>query len=156
MRNQELSRQIQRLRSLIVRADQASGGNLELQAHWARYLCVLSAGLLENGLVEVYSDFVVRTAPAPVASYATHCLGQIQNPKSRRFHETAEKFKGSWALALQTYLNEEGRREAVDSIMANRHLISHGDDSGITLARLKTYLDKAIEVLTFIETQAFS
>lgn len=48
MNNREIARQLQSLRDLIKRTSQACGGDVEMQAHWARYLCVLSAGLVEN------------------------------------------------------------------------------------------------------------
>jgi len=37
--------------------------------------------------------------------------------------------------------------------MNNRHQIAHGKSSGITIARVRSYLDKAEEVLNFIEKQ---
>ena len=153
MRNREISRQTQRLRALLNRVNAASGGDIEIQAHWSRYCCVLAAGLIENALVELYSEFVKRTASVPVASYATHALSFVQNPKTKRFLETAERFKASWKTDLETFVDQDGRREAIDSIMANRHLIAHGDDANITMARVQTYLEKALEVLSFIETQ---
>ena len=58
MKNQEVSRQLQRLQSLIKRTNAASRGDIEMQAHWAKYLCVLSAGFLENALKEIYAEFV--------------------------------------------------------------------------------------------------
>lgn len=155
MRNRNIVRQLQRLRDLIRSVDQATNGNVEIQAHWARYLCVLSAGLLENALVELYSDFCLRTSPAPVASYATYSLGSIQNPKTVRFIEVAERFRVAWGENLTAYVSDNGRRDAIDSIMANRHLIVHGKDSGITLVRVKSYLQKALEVLEFIEDECY-
>ena len=50
-------------------------------------------------------------------------------------------------------MDEEGRKDAIDSIMANRHLIAHGKNSGISLVRVKDYLEKSIEVIEFIENQ---
>jgi RiboL-PSP-HEPN len=153
MQNREVSRQVQRLEALLSRVEEASGGNIEIQSHWARYCCVLSAGLLENALTEVYSEFATKNAQAPVASFATHTLSAIQNPKTRRFLETAERFKPEWKTELEAFVAEEGRKDAIDSIMANRHLIAHGSDAGITLTRVRTYLEKAIEVVEFIEGQ---
>jgi hypothetical protein len=54
---------------------------------------------------------------------------------------------------LASFLALEGRREAIDAIMANRHLIAHGSNSGITLVRVKEYLSKSVQVIEFIEEQ---
>jgi hypothetical protein len=77
----------------------------------------------------------------------------MQNPNAQRFVETARAFRPSWANALEQFLAEEGRKEAIDSVMANRHLIAHGRDSGITVARVNEYLEKCVEVIEFIEVQ---
>jgi hypothetical protein len=153
MKNAQLAQQIVAIRLLVKKSSEATAADLELQAHWARYACVLTAGLLENAVVIFYSDFVSRNAQKPVADYATVQIAKIQNPKTNRFVEVARSFKSSWADDLEKFVETNGRKEAVDAIMANRHQIAHGKDSGITLARVSDYLDKAEEVLKFIEMQ---
>ena len=153
MRNREVSRQLQKLRSLIAKTRQVSVEDIELQAHWARYLCVLTAGFIENSFGEIYVNFVRRAASEPVASYAESMILRIQNPKTQIFIETASKFKEDWGEDLQVFVDSDGRKEAINSIMSNRHLIAHGNDSGITVAQVTTYLEKVVEVLEFIEEQ---
>ena len=153
MRNGELTRQIAAIRLLIKNSSAATAADLELQAHWARYACVLAAGLLENSIVDLYSDFVRRNAQKPVADYAEVQISKIQNPKTSRFVEVARSFKSAWADDLEKFVEQSGRKEAIDAIMANRHQIVHGKDSNITVARVSSYLDKAEEVLVFIENQ---
>ena len=58
MENQELSRQLQRLNYLFKQTNAATRDDFELRAHWAKYLCVLSAGFLENAISLIYGDFV--------------------------------------------------------------------------------------------------
>jgi hypothetical protein len=153
MNNREISRQIQRLQALITKIDLASAGDLELQAHWARYLCVLISGLLENAVGELYGEYVRRQASPSVAAFANASLAAVQTPKTQRFLEIAGRFNSDWREGLTAFVDTDGRRDALDSIIANRHLIAHGKDSGITITRVKDYLTKAIDVLEFIETQ---
>ncbi len=153
MENQEVSRQLQRLRDLFTKTNEACGGNIEMQSHWAKYLCIRVAGLLENALPDIYRRFVTGAAPTPIANFAGKQLDKIQNPKTPRFIEVARSFKSVWGDDLEQFANDNGRREAIDSIMSNRHRIAHGEDSGITVAQVKDYLDKAFEVLEFIEQQ---
>lgn len=153
MQNRELSRQLQRLRSLFQRTAVASGQDIEMQSHWAKYLCVLSAGFLENALVELFSDFASGAASPPVAQYARKSLSKTQNPKTQKFVETASAFKATWGENLNGYVELEGRKDAIDSIMNNRHLIAHGRDSGISLVRLKEWFDKSIDVIEFLEQE---
>lgn len=153
MENQEVSRQLQRLRDLFTKTSEACGSNIEMQSHWAKYLCIRVAGLLENALTEIYKSFVISAAPTPIANFAGRQLDKIQNPKTPKFIEAARSFKLAWGEELEQFVADNGRREAINSIMDNRHLIAHGGDSAITVARLKDYMDKAIEVLEFMEQQ---
>lgn len=155
MQNAEVTRQLQRLRSLFQRANEASAGEIELASHWAKYLCILSAGFLENAVKEIYIEFVRSKAPDPIASYASKRLSCLKNPKSDTFVQTARAFKSDWGHDLQAHLEEDGRREAIDAIMNFRHLIAHGreKDANITIARLTDYFEKTVQVLELIEAQ---
>jgi hypothetical protein len=156
MKNQEISRQHQKLSALIDKIDVVCGTDIELQAHWAKYICVLSAGLLENSLYEVYGEYVRSSSSPYVASFCEKNLSKIRNPNTARFLEIAGKFKASWRVDLEVYLDDDGKGDAMNSIMSNRHLIAHGENSGITLARVKEYLFKSMQVIEFIEQQCES
>lgn len=153
MKSQELNRQLQRLDWLIGQSSSFQGDQLEMQAHWARYLCVLVSGFIENAISDVYSQYSRSCASPNVSNYITSHLSKIQNPKSKKFLETAKSFNPIWEEDLGLFLAENGRKDAIDAIMSNRHLIAHGKDSGISLVRVKEYLEKVIQVIEFIEAQ---
>jgi pantoate kinase len=152
MKNQEIVRQLQRLRALMKNA-MAQTTDISLQSAWARFFCVLAAGLLENAISEIYTEYVVRVASPEAANYAVSRLARIQNPNTEKFVETAHAFSHSWGLALEFFVDVNGRKEAIDSIMAIRHQIVHGKNAGISYVRVVEYLNKAEEVLEFIENQ---
>lgn len=139
----------------MKKTQEASNDSVEIQSHWAKYLCVISAGVIENAIKEIYIEYVQRMVSKPVANYVISNLGQLRNPKTQKFLETAAAFKTIWKEDLESFVLVNGRGDAIDSIMGNRHLIAHGKDanSRITIAQLKDYLLKAIEVLEFIEDQ---
>ena len=153
MRNRELDRQLQAIHSLFQRTRTACGDDVEMMSHWAKYLCVLCAGFLENALTAVYSDHCRRAASVPVANFATRSLEQISNPKTARFLEVAGRFKPAWRDDLEAFVNDDGRGDAINSIMANRHRIAHGQRSDITMARVSDYFTRAVRVVEFIEDQ---
>jgi hypothetical protein len=155
MLNRELTRQLQRLQDLIKKANDACDSNIELQAHWARYICVLCAGFLENAIKEVYTDFSHKKVSQPLANFVVSKLSPIRNPKAQIFLDIAVAFNTTWRDELEVYLNDDGRGDAIDSIMVNRHLIAHGkhQNSNISLARIEEYLVKAVKVIDFIEQQ---
>ena len=153
MKNQEVARQVQRLRSLVKKVQEASDDDFDLQAHWARYLCILASGLVENGLKEIYSEFIKNKAAKPVADYAISYLSKLQNPKAEKVMELVGSFRQEWRAELETYLADDGRKDAIDSIINNRNQIAHGKDVGVTVVRVSRYFEKIVTVLEFIETQ---
>lgn len=155
MRNHNLRNQIERLQILIRRSREASGDDFWLLSHWAKYLCVLSSGFLENSIREIYGEFV-DNAPQPIANYARRQLSNIRNPNEQKFFEIAQSFNPAWAEELREFTENGGRKDAIDSIISNRHRVAHGRDTTITVARLQDYLDRAIEVIDFIEEQCNS
>ena len=153
MRNHEVHKQVQAIGDLIAETQHAAKDDLELQSHWARYLCVLVAGLLENALRELYSDFCRSTASQSVADFSAAALARYRNPKAGTFVKVSRAFKREWASSLEAFLNDDGRKEAIDSIMAQRNQIAHGKSSGITVARVADYFQKVVTVVDFIEKQ---
>lgn len=148
-----LAAQHQRICWLIAEADKFGADQMELRAHWARYLCVLSSGFLENSLKEIYGKYARTRSDETVGNYVERALISVRNPKANRFVDTAGAFNRAWEPSLANFLDSDGNREAIDAIMANRHLIAHGKDSNITLVQLKDYLARSVRVLEFIEDQ---
>jgi hypothetical protein len=153
MRNPNLTSQLQSLNALFVSTAAACGSDIEMRAHWAKYLCVLCSGFLENAIFEVYVEYSRRSSSPHVARFVSKMLEKIQNPRPAKFIDTANDFKGDWRDPLESYLKSDGRGEAINAIMTNRHRIAHGESSQITLSQLREYLDRAVEVVEFIEAQ---
>jgi hypothetical protein len=54
---------------------------------------------------------------------------------------------------LELFMEKEGRKEAIDGVMSNRHQIAHGRDTRITVVTVSNYLEKCVEVIEYIENQ---
>ena len=115
MDHPELVRRLQVLESLINKANGATAGDLELQAHWAKYLCVIVAGFLEAALREVYVAFTQKSASPQVAAFAISTLSGIQNPKAHRFIEIAKAFKSEWGEETRE-VSREWKRKGCDRL----------------------------------------
>ena len=116
---------------------------------------MLAAGLLESSIREIYGEFVGNSSSPQVAKYAATTLENIHTPRASRFLQVATAFSLEWGQRLEEYMdaNDGERRNAIDSIMNNRHRIAHGRNTSISVVRVKEYLDKAVEVIDFIESQ---
>lgn len=153
MKNAIISQQLARINNLISSTNESTKESLELQSHWAKYICVLTAGFLENAIAQVYSDFAKQCSPEFIHRHISQYVSKIQNPKSTKFVEVAKSFKVEWGQELEIFIDDKGRSEAIGNIMKNRHLIAHGKSSQITLVQIKEYLKRSVEVLDFIEKQ---
>jgi hypothetical protein len=152
MKNAELARQSQKLKALIKAATESTE-DLYLRSHWARYFSVLLSGYLEHAIYELYAEYVNRVASPSVARYAADQLAKINNPNCDKFLNTAGSFDPAWATALDAFIQDAGRKEAIEGIMRVRHQVAHGGNLGITIAQFSDYMKRIDEVIEFIETQ---
>ena len=106
----------------------------------AKYLCVLTSGLVEAKLRDVISRLVSNSRPSQTIGNAANAFAQtIQNPKFDRLKSIVKVI----SPAVESRLNAMGAETsaALNSIMANRHLISHGRDAQLSLKRIESYID---------------
>lgn len=151
MRSIEVVQEKQRLDYLFSRGA-AFSEDLELQSHWARYLCILVSGFMERAIRDAYKQYALENAVPPVGNYVGGKLKQFQNPKMEKIIQLTQAFSPEWAEALQSTADEESKA-AVDSVVALRNQIAHGRNSGITFVRIKTYYEQALKVVEIIEDQ---
>ena len=149
MKTRSLHSQIQRIEHLFKQTSALPSA--DIQAHWAKYLCVLCAGYLENALREIANEFIKNKADPRVVNFAARSINKIQNPKIHKFVEVLNGFSQEWGRLFKDYADKQGRGEAIDSIMNNRHNIAHGKDSTITIARLRSWLDSSLELVEYLE-----
>ena len=148
--NIDILRQRQRLEHLFVEV-KALDANAELQAHWACYLCVLVSGLIETAVRTSLAEFTRRTAAPQVAKYAAGCLEYFQNPKMDKIIGLVHSFDPAWANQLIQQTDGEPK-DAVDSIVANRHNISHGRHVSLSFAQVKKYYQGSLQAIEALES----
>ena len=80
---------------------------------------------------------------------------KFTNPMSKKFVQIAGDFDLTWQAELSAFLDADSdrRKGGINSIMSNRHKIAHGESVNVSPARVSDYLDRAVEVLEFIERQ---
>jgi hypothetical protein len=155
MKTIELVRQEASLRHLIKRVGHDSTTRaLDMQSHWARYLCVLTSGFVENVARTLYGEYTLKNSYSPaVVRYAKKQLDGIQNPKAEKLVALAAAFDPMWGRDLSAFLDQEYRSDSINAIMSNRHLIAHGRSSNITVGQVNLYFSKVVQVADYIENQ---
>lgn len=144
----ELLRLTQKLDNTFGRVSQL-GDDIEVRADFARYLCVLVSGYLEVAVVECATWYATKKSAPPVASYASQNLERFVNPNAERVLQLVGSFNLDWRTGLETFLGDK-RKDAVDSVVALRNQIAHGESVGVTYARVRTYYESVKEVVTYL------
>lgn len=72
-----------------------------------------------------------------------------------RILQLLRAFNSTWANQLKS-LTEGELKDAIDGIKANRDLIAHGENVGITYTTIHRYYQNALMVVELIEDQCDS
>ncbi len=144
----EVERQRQKLDATFKRAS-TIGGDAELLSDFARYLCVLVAGFLEQAVVELVLEHVRTHSGVSVQRHLEGRLRRFTNANTQRIRDILGSFDSDWRIDLERYLVDE-YKDAVDSVVDLRHRISHGHSVDVTMARVKDYYDRVKDVVEHI------
>lgn len=139
----------QRLETTLSRAPNPTS-DIEIQSDFAKYFCVLVSGFFENALVFLVLDYCERkSAPPEVTLFVERQLEYWTNPNTEKIFQLLGDFNRDWRLAAESFLIDE-RKAAVNSLVALRHKIVHGDSVGTSLGQVKAYYATVLEVVDFV------
>lgn len=148
----EISRLRRRLDATFSRVP-SSSTDLEVQADYAKYLCVLVSGFFENALVALVLHYTERRSAPEIAAFVERQLDRWTNPNSEKIATLFGSFNPDWRLAVERYLVDE-RKDSVNSLVALRHKIAHGESVGTSLSQVKAHYKVILEVVDFLANLA--
>lgn len=135
-----------RLDSTFGRAPVA--GDPEVLADFARYLCVLVSGYLESVIVALVVDYAARRSAPEIAAFVDAQLKNWTNPKVNKILALAQSINPAWKVDLEAFIVDE-KKESIDSLIAIRHKIAHGESVGTTLGQIKQHYQNVQKVVDF-------
>jgi RiboL-PSP-HEPN len=144
----EVERLRKRLDSAYKRYDLV-GKEEELRSDFARYLCVLTSGYLEQSVYYLLTAFAQGKAHPSVLRFVDSELNRFQNPNIGKICDLLEQFDPSWKAKVEAFAVSE-IKDAVGSIVSTRHGIAHGESTGITFSQLKSRYEKLQELVIFL------
>ncbi len=145
----EVSQLQQRLRTTLSRAPHPTS-DIEIQADFAKYFCVLVSGFLENALVALILDYCERKSSLPeITLFVERQLEYWTNPNTEKIIQLLGDFSQDWRLAAECFLIDE-KKAAVNSLVALRHKIVHGESVGTSLGQVKEYYTTVLDVVAFV------
>lgn len=131
--------------------------NLEDQAHWAKYICVLINGYLEQSIRELILEYVFIHTNNVTLQYIDKSWPRPLNLRCRPFGKFLEKFNKVWSIEFRRWLDENDQYEKeLDAIVSSRNNIAHGKEANatnVTLPFVKKKLMVANELVKFLELQ---
>lgn len=122
----------------------------ELQADYARYLCVLVSGFVERAVAEIVMDYAQGKAPAQLQSYLETSLKRLTLVDKERLLQVVGSLDAGWRAELERYVVDE-RQAAINSIVGLRNDIAHGGSGSIGLLQMEKYWVAAQEVVEKVE-----
>jgi hypothetical protein len=144
----EVARLRQRLNNAFDRFPLV-GDDTQVKADFARYLCILLSGFLEQAIVALATEHSRVRSARTVLSYASSQLDRFQNPKTERILTLVGQFDLDWRHRSEAFIIDD-LKDAVDSVRSLRNQIAHGENVGVTYAQVDQYRQRVEKVVDFI------
>ena len=144
-----LSANKDRLDAVFGRVESLPKDNLQLQSDFARYLCVLVAGFVETEISDLAMEHCRKQSSPTVTNYVESYLSRVGVLNGNRLLQLVGRFDSKWHQELEQFIMGE-RKDALDSIVANRNQIAHGQTVGITYARVQKYYESICQIVDFL------
>lgn len=124
------------------------------QSEWSKYLCILVSGYIEESLRILLEEYAQKNASPNIQNFVSKEIRNITNCKTNKILDILCKFNSSWKDSFNNEITSDSEiKDAVDSIIANRHKIAHGKSAGITYVTVSKYytnVKKAVKILNNI------
>ena len=141
-----------RLRRIDTTLESLSGAELDeaLAAMIFQHLCVRMSGNLEICITEILNEYTRNRANASIRRAVERMMGTFQNPGCQRIIDLLSNFDATWGEKFGSFIDTEELRDKINSIAANRNLIAHGRDTGVSATRIRDFNSAYKRALEFI------
>lgn len=153
MRDRRLNKMKRDLDSAFARVDLIDPLNEELRNDLSRYLCIRVSAFLETSVKRLFTSYSQAKSFGYVGRYAEHQLGTLNTVNYERLRQLSGSFDDEWRVRLVESMPPD-QKDAIDSIMANRHLIAHGETApGMSYPDVRDYYIRIVTLLTTLEDE---
>jgi len=145
----EVARLRQRLDAAFDRVKGINPDDLELRSDFARYLCVLVSGYLENAVAELALEHARNSGGPTLQRFVDQRTRHFTNANSQKLKDLLGSFDPDWREALDAFA-VDGIKDAVDGVVDLRNKIAHGESIGITFQRVSEYYSRVQKVVDYV------
>ena len=147
MKTQQYIRDLDNLKNKIETVDDE-----EIKSKLTQLFCVRTSGLLEIFIKTRISEYSKGKVPKEINRFLTAKFKDITSLKTSKLHDVLDAFSREWAEQFSTYIEEnEQIKTSIDSIIAQRHNIAHGQPSNIGTASMNQYYEDVKKVVTYLD-----
>lgn len=124
----------------------------EVKSFLVRLFCVRTSGLLEVFLKTRISEYSKGKVPKEINRFLTSKFKDITSLKTSKLEEVLCAFSTDWSDSFTSYIEEHDQlKNSIDSIIAQRHNIAHGQQSNLGIASMNQYYEDVKTVVTYLD-----
>lgn len=118
----------------------------------AQMLCIRASGLIEVALHAYLTEYCARGMPREANNFIVSRITGLQNLNYERLCTVLSSFSKQWREAFEAKIDKNGAaKEALDSVVARRNRLAHGENVGVSLSNIKREYKDLKEVVRVLE-----
>ena len=153
MKCKEVEMKIERINFLFTYFEgHEFDGDEQLKSHVAKYLTVLISGMYEDMIKKIidqliFNEMFVENTPQFFKKFISDKVNKsFRNPDQSNTKGLLNSINKEWTKTLNQIIDTKSW-DALDSIVRQKNLIAHGNDSAITFNEIKIYYDNSIGII---------
>lgn len=141
-----------RITAVLDRAEKVGelAGGDEVQADYARHLCVLMSGFVERSVAEIIQEYAKDKTAGPLRAFIEAQLKRLRNVDKDRLLVVVGSLDLGWRAQLEAFVVDE-RQAALNSVVGLKNDIAHGGGTGVSLLQVTKYWSAIQEVVDKLE-----
>lgn len=127
---------------------------VDVQAHWAKYTCVLISGFIEQAVKEIVLEHASVAYNTRVRKYVEYTWPSSRNMKCNAIIDLLGNFDDSWRVSFEDWLSDDERVKEINEIVNWRNNIAHGNEANTNNVTLNSVSNKfriACDLVDFVE-----
>ena len=123
-----------------------------MQSDLARHLCVVVSGFVERSVADLLAAFAGRVGSPVLQSYVENSLRRLTNVNKEKLLQLLGSFDPDWRTEYDAFIVDE-REAALNSVVALRNRIAHGEVSTLSLGRMREYWGGIQKIIDHLEAK---
>lgn len=130
---------------------------LQVQAHWAKYSCVLISGFIEQAIKELLLEHASGKAAPRIRKYVEGTWPSSRNMRCDAISDILSHFDDGWATEFDSWIKKKERKKEINEIIKWRNDIAHGKEANtnnVTISSVEKKFSIACDLVDFLENLA--